>query len=59
MVYIPSPGYIKKHTFLARMEENIQFFIAETVNVLNFKDIVTGMLFAVSASDLERSGTRG
>jgi len=40
------------------MEENIQFFIIETVNVFNFKDIVTGTLFALSVSDLKRLGTR-
>ena len=58
MVKTPSPSYIKKHTFPARMEENIQFFIIETVNVFNFKDIVTGTLFALSVSDLKRLGTR-
>ncbi len=58
MVKTPSPGYIKKHTFPVRMEENIQFFTTETVNVINLKDIVTGTLFALFASDLVRSRTR-
>jgi hypothetical protein len=45
--------YINKYTFPGRMEESIQPFIAQIINIIDFKEIKTGTPFALYTSDLE------